>query len=232
MIRIAEIERSIMGELPFPGRPCVIVRLAGCRLRCAWCDTPRALDPHAPGTREMSVDAVVERALTLGPSAILLTGGEPLDQPEAPDLVARLLGEGCLVVIETGGASDIAATAALRGEGGGGLVHVVDVKCPGSGEAGSFREENLARLDGRDRLKFVVVDRSDYRWCIGFLGEHGLRGVPGGGEGDRGSEAGAPGILLSPVHGRLSPSELARWMLEDRLEADLNVQVHRLIGMP
>jgi len=209
-----------MGEAPLQGFPCVILRLAGCNLRCRYCDTPFALVPDPDRTRELTVRQVVDEVRSLGPRLVLLTGGEPMSQDETRGLIEGLLSVGMRVVLETNGAYDLSPVPVQ-------VIKVVDVKCPGSGESGTFLGANLTTLGPKDRLKFVVRDRDDYLWSLGFLREHGLAGKE-----EPAAGSGGPGILFSPVFGEIDPGLLARWIIDEGIDAQLNLQVHKYIGMP
>jgi 7-carboxy-7-deazaguanine synthase len=155
---IHEIYRSIQGETSFAGRPCTLVRLSGCNLRCRWCDTPQAF----VGGERLARSEVLRRALELRTSIVLVTGGEPLLQPAVLPLLSDLCDAGRTVLIETSGERDIAAVDPR--------VHrIVDMKAPGSGEDARNRLENLDLLGTRDQLKFVLADRADYEWARALL---------------------------------------------------------------
>jgi 7-carboxy-7-deazaguanine synthase len=202
---VHEIYRSIQGETSFAGLPCTLVRLTGCNLRCRWCDTPQAF---TGGTR-MTRAAVRERAVALGTELILLTGGEPLLQPDALPLMSELCDAGKTVLLETSGERDIAAVDPR--------VHrIVDLKAPGSGEHERNRYENLALLGPRDELKFVLADRSDYEWARSLIQRERLT-------------TRVHSVLLSPVHDQLDPRELVAWTLDDALAVRVQLQLHKLI---
>jgi 7-carboxy-7-deazaguanine synthase len=202
---IHEIYRSIQGETSFAGRPCTLVRLTGCNLRCRWCDTPQAF---AGGTR-MTRAVVRERAMALGTELILLTGGEPLLQPGTLPLMTELCDAGKTVLLETSGERDIAAVDPR--------VHrIVDLKAPGSGESARNRYENLALLGMRDELKFVLADRADYEWARELIRRERLT-------------TRVQSVLLSPVHDELDPRELVAWTLDDALAVRVQLQLHKLI---
>jgi 7-carboxy-7-deazaguanine synthase len=205
-VRVTEIHPAIQGETRDAGRPCALVRLTGCDLRCTYCDTEHAF---AGGT-EMSVDAVVAEVARLGIPLALVTGGEPLLQRETPELCQRLLDAGLEVVLETSGAHDVSLLPA-------GVARIVDVKTPASGESARNRWDNLPGLGPRDSVKFVLCGRDDYLWALEVLRQR----PHGGAE-----------ILLSPVHGRLDPRELCAWMLADRVPARLNLQLHKIVYGP
>jgi 7-carboxy-7-deazaguanine synthase len=208
MLTINEIFYSIQGESSRAGQPCVFVRLTACDLRCSWCDTPYAF---AEG-RKMSVDEVIAAVEQYGCPLVEVTGGEPLLQEDVYELMERLSGAGRTVMLETGGHRSIARVPA-------GVTKIVDVKCPGSGEADKNDWSNLNALAPHDEVKFVVKDRIDYEFARGVIARHGLA--------DR-----AAAVLLSPVHGVLDARALAEWMLADRLPARLQVQLHKYIWTP
>ena len=205
MLTVNEIFHSIQGESSWAGLPCVFVRLTACDLRCAWCDTPYAF---SEGTKR-TVEDVVGEVHALGCPLVEVTGGEPLLQPDVYPLMERLLAAGFQVLLETGGHVSLERVPA-------GVVAVMDVKCPASGESHRMHWDNLARLRPRDEVKFVVQDRADYEFARRIIAEHGLAGR-------------VAAVLMSPVHGVLEPRELAAWILEDRLPVRLQLQVHKYI---
>jgi 7-carboxy-7-deazaguanine synthase len=219
-MRISEIYSSIMGESTFQGFPCVILRLAGCNLNCVYCDTPQAADTLDGQNVDMSIDKIVDKVSSLGPSMVLVTGGEPMIHSEAQLLIERLVSCHFVVVLETNGTCDLSTVPDE-------VVKIVDVKCPGSGEEGKFLFSNLTCIDSRDQLKFVIMDREDYEWSIAFLQENDLIKV----DGPTSLKTG-PRILFSPVYERLDPGSLAAWILEDRINVQINLQMHKYIGMP
>ena len=256
---IHETFLSIQGESTHAGRPCFFIRLSGCNLRCAWCDTRAAWT----GGREFALEELTAMARQEGCPLVEVTGGEPLLQAETPALVAALCDAGFEVLVETNGSRDIGVLDAR-------CAAIVDVKCPGSGEAAANDPDNLKRLRPADELKFVLADREDYEFARDVVrglarsgpmdaGE-GMTGLPAGGlrrgvwpEGAReksgtsartgfpGSPdaAGIPGWMLpgaavhfSPVFGRLDPRELAAWITRDRLAVRLGLQWHKYIWGP
>lgn len=208
MLTVNEIFYSIQGESTFAGRPCVFVRLTGCDLRCRWCDTAYAFHEGGPTTLD-EVHAAVE---SYGCPLVEITGGEPLLQPDVYPLMRRLLEAGKTVLLETGGHVDISDVPAA-------VVRVVDVKCPGSGEASRNDWANLDRLARHDEVKFVIRDRTDYEFAREAVERHGIA--------DR-----CAGVLFSPVHGVLEPVELAGWLLRDRVPARVQVQLHKYVWGP
>ncbi len=203
-IRVTEIFHSIQGESTQIGRRCSFVRLTGCNLRCVWCDTAYAFE----GGEEMTVEAVVDRVGALGSRLVLVTGGEPLSQRGVHDLMEALLERDHEVMIETGGSLDIGPIDPR-------VRIVMDLKCPGSGMAHRNRWENLSQLKPSDEIKFVIADRADYEWARRTLEE---RQLPR-----------RCSVLLSPVHGEMDLRRLAEWILEDRLEVRLQLQLHKEI---
>ena len=219
---LIEIYKSVQGESSFAGRPCIFVRLAGCNLRCSWCDSEYTFK----GGYKLSEDEVVAEIEKLAPVRLVeFTGGEPLLQErELVPLMERLLTSGYELMIETSGERSLDRVPAA--------VHkIVDVKCPGSGEGGSFRLSNLEFLTKGDEVKFVITDRSDYEFARDFIREHVL-------------EVRAGSILLSPAFSKapstvrstencmLDPRELVDWMLGDGLDARLSLQIHKYIWEP
>ncbi|HEU5400323.1 MAG TPA: radical SAM protein [Terriglobales bacterium] len=222
-MQIIEIYKSLQGESSFAGLPCVFVRTAICNLRCTWCDSEYTFKGGSP----MSVDAVQAEVHRLSPDGGLveITGGEPmLHQREVVPLMERLLSTGYTVLLETSGERPLENVPPQ--------VHkIVDVKCPASGEGGTFRRENLETLTAGDELKFVLSDRGDYEFARDFVREHLA-----------GSDVG--GIIFSPAfrkdaqgertaeHCLLDPRELAEWILSDGLNVRLGFQIHKFIWQP
>lgn len=203
-VRVTEIFLSIQGESLTQGLPTVFVRLTGCPLRCRYCDTAYAFS----GGRTMEVGEVLAEVAAAGVRHVTVTGGEPLAQRGALELLRRLCDAGHEVSLETSGALDVAPVDPR-------VVKVMDIKTPGSGEAHRNRWENLAHLGPRDQVKIVVCDRADYEWARAVIREQGL--------------AGRWPVLLSPSHGELEPRLLAEWILADRLPVRLQVQLHKLL---
>jgi 7-carboxy-7-deazaguanine synthase len=207
MLTVNEIFHSIQGESTRAGQPCVFVRLTACDLRCSWCDTSYAF---AEGTKR-SVEQVVADVEGYGCRLVEITGGEPLLQDDVYPLMHLLLERGHTVMLETGGHRSIAGVPSS-------VIKIVDVKCPGSGEADKTDFDNLKRMAPHDEVKFVIKDRADYDFALDVLRRHDL------------SRAAA--ILFSPVHGVLDPRTLSEWMLADRVPARLQIQLHKIIWTP
>ncbi len=208
MLTVNEIFYSIQGESTRAGRPSVFVRLTSCDLRCAWCDTPYAFHEG----KKMSVDEVVAETERHDCPLVEITGGEPLLQDDVYELMDRLIARGRTVMLETGGHRAVTRVPPA-------VVKILDVKCPASGEAASNDWTNLDRLLPHDEVKFVIQDRADYDFARDCIRRHDLA-----------SRCSA--ILLSPVHGVLEPRVLSEWMLEDRVPARLQLQLHKYIWSP
>ena len=205
MLTVNEIFHSIQGESTHAGRPCVFVRLTACDLRCSWCDTPYAFYEG----RKMSLDEVIAAVEDYRCPLVELTGGEPLLQKDVYPLMARLLESGKTVLVETGGHVSLVDVPLS--------VHkIMDVKCPGSGEAHRMDWSNLDRLSPIDEVKFVIRDRADYEYARDVASKHELNRKVGA-------------VLFSPVHGVLDPRVLSEWVLSDRLPVRVQLQVHKYI---
>jgi 7-carboxy-7-deazaguanine synthase len=219
---LIEIYKSVQGESSFAGLPCIFVRLAGCNLRCNWCDSEYTFT----GGKKMTADEVLVEMEKLAPVKLVeITGGEPmLQERELVPFMETLLGRGYQLLIETSGERPLAAVPQA--------VHkIVDVKCPASGEAGTFDIGNLDALTRRDEVKFVIADRADYEFARDFTRGHRLA-----------ERAGA--VLFSPAFRKdavpdrttanclLDPRQLVDWMLADAVPARLSLQIHKFIWEP
>ena len=220
-MQITEIFRSIQGESTHAGLPCIFVRLTGCNLRCVWCDTAYAFH----GGTKMSVEEILARVNELAGAGanriplVELTGGEPLLQSEILPLSEKLLAAGYTVLVETSGERFVGK---LPKE----VIKIVDVKCPDSGEGGTFDMNNLGAVDGKDEFKFVIASRRDYEFARDFTREHDLA-------------ARVRQVIFSPVvadpEGKWPAMEarsLADWILSDRLPVRLGLQLHKFIWDP
>ena len=208
MLTINEIFHSVQGESSYAGQPCVFVRLTACDLRCSWCDTPYAF--HEGGKR--TLDDVVAEVTAYGCPLVEITGGEPLLQEDVYPLMQRLVQDGRTVLLETGGHRSTDRVP-------DGVVTILDVKCPGSGEAHRHDWHNFARLRPGDEVKFVVRDRADYEYAKDVIARYDLQVL-------------AAAIHLSPVHGELDPRLLSEWVLADRLRVRVQLQLHKIIWDP
>jgi 7-carboxy-7-deazaguanine synthase len=222
-MQITEIYKSLQGESTYAGLPCVFVRLTGCNLRCAWCDSEYTFH----GGRRMTIESVREDVRRLSPTGGLveITGGEPmLQEKEVVPLMQHLLDDGYQVLLETSGERPLATVPA-------GVIKIVDVKCPDSGEGETFHMENLQALTARDEIKFVLSSRADYEFARDFTQRHDLCKR-------------VNALLFSPAfrkdatgtrdssHCLLDPQELAEWMLGDNVPARLGLQLHKFIWDP
>jgi len=222
-VQITEIYKSIQGESTYTGLPCVFVRLTGCNLRCSWCDTEYSFY----GGKKMEPEEILAAVEQLSPEGGLVefTGGEPLLQEQKlVPLMQQLLDSGYTVLIETSGERRLETVPK-------GVIKIVDVKCPGSGEEGCFRLENLEALGIHDEVKFVITGRNDYEFARDFVAQHAL-----------GIRVNA--ILFSPAfakdaagardatHCIVDPRQLVEWMLEDNVPARLGLQIHKFIWDP
>lgn len=221
-MQIIEIYRSLQGESSFAGLPCVFVRLAACNLRCVWCDSEYTFT----GGTKMTAAAIEQEVARLAPGGLVeFTGGEPmLQERELVPLMERLLALGYKLLLETSGERPLEHVPRA--------VHkIVDVKCPGSGEGGTFLMSNLGPLTPSDEVKFVLTDRADYEFAREFTRRHGL-------EGRVNSVLFSPAFFKTPGRERdssncqLDPRRLAEWILEDKLTVRLGLQIHKFIWEP
>jgi len=222
-MQITEIYKSLQGESTYAGLPCVFVRLTGCNLRCSWCDSEYTFQ----GGRKMAIEEVLDEVSRLSPGGGLveITGGEPmLQEREVVPLMQSFLDRGYRVLLETSGERPLERVSA-------GVVKIVDVKCPGSAEGGTFCMQNLESLNAHDEIKFVLSSRADYDFAREFTREHDLAGR-------------VNAVLFSPAfrkdatgardssHCLLDPRELAEWILADSVPARLGMQLHKFIWDP
>ena len=208
MVTINEIFYSVQGESSFAGQPCVFVRLTACDLRCSWCDTPYAF--HEGSKRPL--EAVLQDVDRYDCPLVEVTGGEPLLQEDVYPLMDALVARGKTVLLETGGHRSTERVPDA-------VVTILDVKCPGSGEAHRMDWSNLDRLRPHDEVKFVIKDRADYEYARGVVRERDLA-----------SRAAA--VHFSPVHGEMDLRALSEWVLADRLPVRVQVQLHKYIWDP
>ena len=204
MLTVNEIFKSIQGESSFTGLPCLFIRLTGCNLRCTWCDTEYAFYEGKP----KSVQDIVDAIEPLDVSLVEITGGEPLLQDEVYDLMNALLAKNYKVLVETGGGVSVSKVPER-------VIKILDVKCPGSGEASKNLWDNLDHLNPGDEVKFVLADRADYEWSREILGRTNIHKKVQ--------------VLFSPVYDRLDLKELAAWVLKDNLPVRVQTQLHKVI---
>ncbi len=203
-LRVTEIFYSLQGEARTVGWPTVFIRLTGCPLRCGYCDTAYAFH----GGHWMGLNDIAAEAARYAPQYVTVTGGEPLAQPACNELLQILCDQGYAVSLETSGARPIEGLDERA-------TIVMDLKTPGSGEEAQNLYANIAHLRAHDQVKFVIADRADYEWARAKLREHDL--------------AARCEVLFSPVHGALVPTDLADWILADRLPVRLQIQLHKLL---
>jgi 7-carboxy-7-deazaguanine synthase len=203
-LRITEIFYSLQGESSRVGHPTVFIRLTGCPLRCAYCDTAYAFT----GGQNMDMEDILKRVAEFAPQYVTVTGGEPLAQKNCLVLLRYLCDAGYQVSLETAGALDIAEVDPR-------VMRVVDIKTPASGESAKNRWENLALLTRHDEIKFVLCDENDYQWAKQILKQYQL--------------AGKCTVLFSPSHNTLNATRLADWILRDRLPVRMQVQLHKIL---
>ncbi|HEX8559524.1 MAG TPA: radical SAM protein [Pyrinomonadaceae bacterium] len=210
MLRVTEIFRSVQGESTHAGRPCSFVRLTGCPMRCVWCDSEYTFK----GGERVPLEDVMRQVRAHGCQLVEVTGGEPLAQKGAFELIRRLCDEGYEVLVETGG---FVSTEGVDPR----AKIILDVKCPASGEAARNHWPNLARLRAdRDEVKFVVKDRADWEFALGVIREHGLEGR-------------ALAVLVSPVWGETDLKEMAGLVASSGLKnARMQLQLHKYIWGP
>lgn len=208
-MRITEIFYSIQGESSFAGLPCIFVRLTWCNLRCSWCDSEYTFT----GGTEMTIEQVLAEVRKFPCRLVEITGGEPLVQKkDCAELVRRLCDEDYQVLIETGGSLDISPLDARA-------IRIIDIKCPGSGEADRNLWSNLAILNPRDEIKFVIRDRSDFEYAREVIRQYRL-------------DEREPAILFSPVWGAVELREFSSWILQASLHGRLQLQLHKHIWGP
>lgn len=203
-LRLTEVFFSLQGETSRTGLPTVFVRLAGCPLRCRWCDTPYSFQ----GGETVTLEALLARVASYGVPTVCVTGGEPLAQKNCLPLLSALCDAGYSVSLETSGALDV-------GQVDSRVSRIVDIKPPASGELARNRWDNLDHLTPHDEIKFVLADRADYDWACELIQTRQLDQL-------------CP-ILFSPVQGELAPAQLAEWILADRPPVRLQVQLHKLL---
>lgn len=207
-LRITEIYKSVQGESTWAGLPCIFVRLTRCNLRCVWCDTAYAFH----GGEDKTVGDVVDQCRALECPLVEITGGEPLAQETCVDLARELIAAGFTVLIETSGSLPIDVLPA-------GVIRIMDLKCPDSGECEKNHWPNIAALNNQDEVKFVIASRKDYEWAREAVHEHKLA--------ER-----CHAVLFSPVFGSIVPADIVQWILDDQLPVRFQLQLHKFIWPP
>ncbi len=208
-LQICETFVSIQGESTFAGCPCFFIRLTGCNLRCSYCDTPYAFS----GGQTKTIPQLVNEFCVSGWTLVEVTGGEPLVQSGTPALLKALQDArpDSVVLVETNGSQDISVVPP-------GVIAIMDIKCPASGARDAFDWRNLERLRPQDEGKFVSRERADFDWAVRIVNEHHLAST-------------CHAVLFSPVSGRVEPAVLSEWLIEFRVPARLNLQLHKLMGI-
>ena len=201
-LNITEIFYSLQGEAKEVGIPTVFVRLTGCPLRCNYCDTAYAFKGNNP----LSIEQILSEIAKYKTHYVCVTGGEPMAQSNCLGLLDALIEKGYKVSMETSGSIDIS-------EVNKNVSIVMDLKTPSSTEQHQNRYENIALLENKDQLKFVIASRSDFEWCCSILENNEI----------------LSDVLFSPVYESLKPAQLADWILEEQLNVRLQVQLHKLL---
>ncbi|MCP4725787.1 MAG: radical SAM protein [bacterium] len=207
-MRVNEIYLSIQGESSYMGRPCVLVRLTGCDLRCTYCDTEYAFTEG----EEVSSDEMFSIVEKLGVNLVEITGGEPLLQKDVFPFIDKLVDSGFEVLVETSGCVPVKK---LNKD----AVKIMDIKCPSSGESAKNDWRNLDYLQPHDEIKFVIGDREDYDYALRIMDKCGLEGK-------------VKEILMSPIQGKIENSDLAEWIIEDKRDVRMQLQLHKFIWPP
>ncbi|MBO1224395.1 MAG: radical SAM protein [Candidatus Scalindua sediminis] len=203
-MRVNEIFKSIQGESTYAGIPCVFVRLTGCNLRCSYCDTTYAYEEGI----DMSVNEIVKEIEGYDCKNVCITGGEPLLQKNVYKLINLLKTKSYKIFVETNGALNINLLP-------GNIIRIMDVKCPDSGMNKEMDWRNLERLRGDDEVKFVLSSKKDYEWAKRIVRKHNLPDKTN--------------VLFGSAYGKLKPKSLAGWILKDRLNVRLQLQLQRII---
>ena len=203
-LKITEIFYSLQGEARDAGRPTVFIRLTGCPLRCVYCDSEYAFY----GGEWQDIDRIVEQVATYNTPFVCVTGGEPLAQKRCLDLLNKLCDAGYKVSLETSGAIDVSRVDQR-------VSRVLDIKTPGSGEHARNLWENLDVLTDHDQVKFVICSREDYEWAVAEVRARGLEEKLD--------------VLFSPAWHQVKPMHLADWVLQDKLNVRIQIQLHKLL---
>ncbi len=204
-LRVTEIFHSIQGETTFSGLPTVFIRLTGCPLRCSYCDTEYAFH----GGAKFTLQSILEQTQNYHCKHVTVTGGEPLSQENCIDLLELLVQHSYSVSLETSGAINIANVP--------NDIHIIlDLKTPSSNECHRNLWVNLNTIKPSDQIKFVIGNSDDYQWAVSTIMQYNLN-------------AKVNELLFSPIHAQLSPTELAQWILDDKLQVRLQLQLHKYL---
>ncbi|MFQ5963623.1 MAG: radical SAM protein [Candidatus Scalinduaceae bacterium] len=203
-LRVNEIFKSIQGESTYAGIPCVFVRLTGCNLRCSYCDTTYAYEEG----NDMSVNKIIKKIAGYGCKNVCITGGEPLMQKNVYKLITLLKKERCKIFVETNGSLNISLLPKY-------VIRIMDVKCPDSGMNVEMDWRNLERLRRNDDIKFIMSSKKDFEWAKRIIKKHNLPDKTN--------------VLFGSAYGKLKPKSLARWILKDKLNVRLQLQLHKYI---
>lgn len=207
--RVNEIFYSLQGEGTRIGKPCVFVRLQGCNLKCTWCDTKYAIDfsgEHSVLTENEIYDEIQKYNCKF----VEFTGGEPLLHKHLPKFLTKLSElHGYTVAVETNGSIDLSNIPRR-------VIKIIDIKCPGSGECGSFLTKNLEFINSTDEIKFVVADVNDLEFTKNKIAEYGLNSI-------------CNEILISPVKGSIEYSDIAEYILQNNMNVRFQIQLHKII---
>ncbi|MCH8285663.1 radical SAM protein [candidate division KSB1 bacterium] len=206
-MKINEIFLSIQGESTHVGRLCLFIRTTGCNLRCTYCDTEYAFY----GGKEMTIPELIDIVRKSGVNLIEITGGEPLMQDDLPELVDMLLSENYEVLVETGGSIDIGTISANA-------IKILDLKCPSSGMMDKNIYDNINKLGAKDEVKFVIGTKEDFDWAVEIIEKYRLDTKVT--------------VLFSPVFDELKPVQLAEWILKDKPNVRMQLQLHKYIWEP
>ncbi len=207
-LNLTEMFTSVQGETSYAGLPTVFIRLAACNLRCTWCDTPYSFGRGEPKPLEAIVHYVEGQSV----KRVCVTGGEPLLQNNVHPLMASLCDKSLAVSLETGGSLPIAGVDSR-------VSVILDIKCPASGMSGKNDWNNIGCLKQKDEVKFVIADESDYNFSKDIIRKYDLSSK-------------CQNILLSPAFNIMDASQLAGWILRDKLDVRLNLQIHKFIWDP
>lgn len=206
-MKISEIFKSIQGETSYAGLPCIFIRIAGCNLRCRYCDTTYAYE----NGMEMTLNSVLKRIADLKIKLVCITGGEPLLDSDTPLLIRELLDKNYIVLVETNGSCDIRTVPQKA-------IKIMDIKCPDSNMSHLVHWQNIDYLTKMDEVKFVLNSRKDYDWTKEIINQYHLSKITN--------------VLIGTVFDSISPRSVIQWILEDNLNVRFQLQLHKFIWEP